>query len=304
MSFAKSKNDFSKKDMNFFSEFNSGASQQISSAFPIFLLVAIVILAVTLIVWIVCGIQIMKKQDRIDEIRAEMVSPEYQERLSRKDKSQLEVEDLREYYYVISTLDARVADKTSSSVQTLIDCRNALPDDAILLSYHDEDGVVEIHGQTLKRESTYNYGKLLEDLGIFSFIETEIHIMDPIEAGYDKETLMFANVLYVFTYKCTLNGHYTLTYASFIDGTNPTPLTATVSVMKESGANYELKDINTIVVDGTTYKLNGVKINDTAVDATKLSEIKDNNCLSGKMGSNMDVKFMYIQADDSNGGES
>ena len=55
MSFAKSKNDFSKKDMNFFSEFSSATSQQISSAFPIFLLATVAILAITLIVWIVCG---------------------------------------------------------------------------------------------------------------------------------------------------------------------------------------------------------------------------------------------------------
>ena len=69
MSFAKSKNDFSKKDMNFFSEFSSGASQQLSSSFPFFLLATVAILAITLVVWIVCGIQIMNKQNKINDIK-------------------------------------------------------------------------------------------------------------------------------------------------------------------------------------------------------------------------------------------
>ena len=79
MSFAKSKNDFSKKDMNFFSEFSSATSKQISSAFPIFLLATVAILAITLIVWIVCGIQIMNKQNKINDIKKEMNSADMQE---------------------------------------------------------------------------------------------------------------------------------------------------------------------------------------------------------------------------------
>ena len=109
MSFAKSKNDFSKKDMNFFSEFSSATSQQISSAFPIFLLATVAILAITLIVWIVCGIQIMNKQNKINDIKKEMNSAEYQQRRAAKDKSQAEVEQLRSYYYEISTLDSKIA---------------------------------------------------------------------------------------------------------------------------------------------------------------------------------------------------
>ena len=76
MSFAKSKNDFSKKDMNFFSEFSSGASQQLSSSFPFFLLATVAILAITLVVWIVCGIQIMNKQNKINDIKKTMASAE------------------------------------------------------------------------------------------------------------------------------------------------------------------------------------------------------------------------------------
>ena len=85
MSLANSKNDFSKRDMNFFSEFTSAASQQFSSAFPFFLLAALAILVITLVIWGVCSFEIMKKQNRINDLRAEMASAEYQERLAKKD---------------------------------------------------------------------------------------------------------------------------------------------------------------------------------------------------------------------------
>lgn len=305
MSFAKSKNEFSKKDMNFFSEFSSGASQQISSVFPIFLLFTVLILGITLIVWIVCGVKSMKAQDKIDKIRAEMNSPEYQERLSRKDKSQVEVEDLREYHYVVSSLDTKVADKSSSSVNTLVQCKDALPNDAYLTKYHDEDGIVEITGQTLFRESAYNYGKKLDETGLFSFVKDVITIEDPIETGYDKSSLMFANVQYQFTYTCTLKGHFTVTHASFINGTTPTPLTPVYSESKKAGEEYNIEKVNTIVVDGVTYNLDTVKIDGTAVDAADFNIIKSNDCVSGRVASNVNIELMYVAAEeDSNGGES
>lgn len=306
MSFAKSKNDFSKKDMNFFSEFSSGASQQISSLFPVFLLLTVLILGITLVIWIVCGIQIMKKQDKIDDIRAEMASEEYQTRLGQKDQSQIEVEDLRQYYYVLSTLDSRVTGKTISSVETLKACKNALPDDAVLKSYHDEDGIVEVSGIALSRESCFNYGKTLDDTGIFSFMQETVSTADPIASGYDKDTLMFGVVQYEFSYRCTISGSFTLSYARFVDGTSPTPLTQLITKSYQTGEEYSIQGVSTFELDGVSYTLTNVKINDTAVDADKLNEIIAADAFAGKMGENLNVEFLYTSTseDDTNGGES
>lgn len=305
MSFAKSKNDFSKKDMNFFSEFSSGTSQQISSVFPIFLLLTVLILGITLIVWIVCGVQIMNKQNEIDDIKAYMASADYQKRLSQKDNVQLEVEDLRQYYYVLSTLDARVSDKTMASVDTLKACRNALPDDCVMNLYHDEGGVVEVSGYALNRISILNYAQTLNETGLFTYIEEHDAIADPIDRGYDKDTLMFGNVQYTFHYFCSISGHYTLSWASFVDGTVPTPLTKLVSKSYASGEEYTLDNITSLEVDGVKYTLSNVKINDTAVDKNELQKILTDKKLTGRISGNTDVKLMYTAVEsNSNGGES
>lgn len=305
MSFAKSKNDFSKKDMNFFSEFSSGASQQITSAFPIFLLLAVLILGITAIIFIVCAVQVNDKQGKIDDIRAEMASEEYQQRLNRKDKSQIEVEDLRQTHYVLSSLDAKVSDRSVSSVENLEKCKNALPADAVMTSYHDSKGTIEIVGVTLTCDSAFNYGKKLDETDLFSFTEQSISIFDPIENGYDKESLMFGMLQYDFTYKCTLNGHYTLSYASFVDGTTPAPLTQLETLALKSGEEYNIGSIVNKNVDGVNYQLTNIKINDTAIDANKLAEYTSSDSFYGRIGSNMDVKFMYTAIDDTtDGGES
>lgn len=301
MSFAKSKNDFSKKDMNFFSEFSSATAQQMSSAFPIFLLATVAILAITLIVWIVCGIQIMNKQNKINDIKKVMNSQEYQEQLAKKDQSQAEVEELRSYYYEISTLDSKVASKTVAASTTLTTIKDCLPDDTVLSKYDNIDGVVTVSGHSISRESALNYLHLLEDKGLFVAIEDTIKPYDPIEMGYRKDTLWFGNMQYSFNFVCTLKGYVTLTYASFIDGPTPTPLSVLSTQSFNVGAEYKLPNIATYSQDGIEYKLTNVKINGTAVTPERLAEIIAANEISNKISSNTNIELLYTA---NNGGES
>ncbi|MBO4927826.1 MAG: hypothetical protein J5379_06225 [Clostridiales bacterium] len=303
MSFAKSKNDFSKKDMNFFSEFSSAASQQISSAFPIFLIATVAILVITLLVWIICGIQVMKTQDKINDLKATMASADYQARLAAKDQSQAEVEELKSYFYVLSSLDAKVSGKNTSAVETLTTVVSVLPDDTILTFYQDTDGTVDIQGQCLNRESAYNYLNLLKEKDIFSFIEEEIKAIDPVaDLQYKKETLMFGTMQYNFAFTCTLKGHYTLSWASFIDGTVPTPLTNLRTQTFSAGSDFKLPDIATYSENGVNYTLTNIKVNGTAVSPEQLQEAINNNAYAGKVSSTMNIEFMYKVAEE--GGES
>ncbi|MBP5416341.1 MAG: PilN domain-containing protein [Clostridiales bacterium] len=293
MSFAKSKNEFSKKDMNFFSEFSSSTAQQMSSAFPFFLLATVVILAFTLIVWIVCGIQIMNKQNKINDIKKEMNSAEYQERLRNKDKTQAEVEDLRNYHFQLTSLDNKIATKTVADTLTLKTIKDSLPDDAVLTSYHEVDGVIEIQGQTLNRDSALNYLHLLDEKNLFSAIEDQIKPFVPSELGYDKKNIMFGHMGYSFRFLCTRSGLVTLTHSSFIDGNTPVPLTQLNSETKAPGDPYSLTKIKEITVDGVKYTLSNVKINGTAVTPAVLDDIKTKDEITGKMSGNVNIELLY-----------
>ena len=301
MSLAKSKNDFSKRDMNFFSEFSSAASQNFSSAFPFFLLAALAILVITLVVWGVCSFEIMKKQNRINDLRAEMASAEYQARLAQKDAAQAEVETLREYHYVLSSLDTQISSVSISSAETLKTVVDNLPNDAVLTKYTDENGIVTIEGSALDRTSAYNYLKLLHDTELFSFEEEVTDAFDPTSNGYDKESLMFGVFKYNFVFKCTLKGHYTVSWASFIEGAVSTPISQMRSQSFSAGSSYSIPDIATFTDNGITYELSTIKINGVAVSDQVLSEAKLKNELTGKVSSQISIEFMYKAAE---GGES
>lgn len=302
MSFAKSKNDFSKKDMNFFSEFSSATSQQISSAFPFFLLATVAILVVTLLVWIICGIQVMNKQNKINDLRNQMADPKYQARLADKDKSQAEVEDLRNYLYVLTSLDSKVSGKSVAYVETLKAVRECMTDDMFLTGYRDTAGTVEIKGQTVRRESALNFLNLLKERDLFSFVVDTIEPFDPAELGYSRENLMFGNMGYSFTFTCTLRGHYTLSWASFIDGKTPTPLSELSTYSYGIGSTFQLQDIAKKNVDGVDYKLVNVKVNGKALSKEEVESIIAANEYSGKMSGNTTVDFLYTAVE--NGGES
>ena len=304
MSLAKSKNDFSKRDMNFFSEFSSAASQNFSSAFPFFLLVALGIIIVTLIVWIACSVSTMKKTNRINDLRAEMNSQEYLDKLSRKDKSEAEVAELRQYNYVISTLQNKVAGTTTASAETFAACVEALPNDTVLTYYDDTDGTVEIHGTSISAESPSNYLKTLADKDLFSFYEDVITPYNPIEGGYSEKNLIMGEMRYEFVFKCTLKGHYAVTWAYFLDGPTLTPLSELKTSSFNAGKEYQIQNVAKFQGEGVTYELTNIKINGVPVSSATLAEAIATDELKGKVSTSMNVELIYAAPATSEGGAS
>ena len=170
----------------------------------------------------------------------------------------------------------------------------------MLTYYDDAEGVVTIKGQCLYRASAFNYLKTLKDKDIFSFVVERIEALDPIKEGYDQDSLMFGTMLYTFEFSCTLKGHYSVSWALFVDGVTPTPLTSLQTATYSVGSTYTIADIASYSADGVNYNLTNVTVNGMAITAQELQEAITNNTLTGKVSSNMDIQFFYT-AD--NGGE-
>ncbi|MBP5299234.1 MAG: hypothetical protein J6Z09_08800 [Lachnospiraceae bacterium] len=293
MSLAKSKNDFSKRDMNFFSEFSSAASQNFSSAFPFFLLVALSILVITIVVWVICNFSIMKKNNEKNQLLKDMADPQYQQQLAQKDTVQAEVEELQEYHYVLSSLESRLGTVAVSDVETMKAVVNSLPNDTILTYYDDLEGIVEIHGTSLNQKSPQNYMHLLEQTGRFSFTQAKILPFDPVKNGYNQDNIMFGTMKYEFEFKCTIKGHYMLSRTKFLDGKNPQPITEKQYNQADINEVKTLEGISKVEVNGTTYELTNVKINSVAISAQALEEAKRTDKLKVTVTSNTDVELYY-----------
>ena len=202
-----------------------------------------------------------------------------------------------------TAVDANVLiyERTKEELRSGKNIKAAIPDDTVLTSYHEVDGIIEIQGQSLNRESALNYLHLLDDMKIFSSVEDSIKPIDPSELGYDKTNLMFGNMGYTFKFVCTRDGHVNLTHSSFVDGDTPTPLEPLITESKSAGEAYSLTQIANKTVDGVEYKLTNVKINGTAVSPETLAEYIAKDEISGKMSGNVNIELMYTA---NNGGAS
>jgi hypothetical protein len=246
----------------------------------------------------------MKKTNRANELRSTMNSPEYLEKLSRKDQTQAEVEELRQYSYVISTLEVKVSGTTTAAAETFTSVVDALPNDTVLTFYDDTNGTVEIHGTSINSESPLNFLKTLSDKELFSFIEDSIKPFDPIAGGYTEKSLIMAEMRYEFVFKCTLKGHYAVTWARFLDGPTLTPLTEVSTNSYNAGKDYLIQSVATYQTEGVNYTLTNIKINGAPVSAATLAEAIATNELKGKVATTMNIELVYTAPAEGEGGAS
>lgn len=290
------RNDFSKKDMNFLSEFSS-SNTQVASLIPVFLLVVVIAIAVVVGITAVIKIQEATKTKATKELRDEMNSEEYQEKLSSYDSTTMVVADLRSYHFVLSELDARVKALTVVNPATLNAVVEQLPADTILTGYEEKDGKVIIRGTSLESYSPMNYLETLQSKGIFEFISiTEIKPFTPTENSYTPEIMMAVDDYYTFEFVGTLKGSYSVSYSQYIEGETPTSISSVSASVLASGDAYTIPTPLNISYEGANYTLSSITINGVVVNADILAEAKRDEQITGMVDSAKEVKIFYTQS--------
>lgn len=320
MALVTKKPEISKKDMNFFSEFSSSAGQ-VASYISIALIGFIAFLFVAIVLFALVSIQKASVQNKIDKLTTEMNSEEYLEKLSSYDDLNLQLSDYQGQYYEMSQLYAKVSTvdcPKSSLLDTIFgytasdaDTGNAdLPDsmrssiasnvplDVIITDFLYENGAITIEGTGMTMYSAPNFAHLLREQGLFVFIEcTSNQAIDFSALGISADDYATATK-YTFKIIGSLQSDYSVSVSKFVDGTTPTPLGAMETVTASAGTEYDITDITNIEVDGVSYTLARVLINDTALSTEDLSTAISTGALTERVNMDLTIDLYYTVSTD------
>jgi Tfp pilus assembly protein PilN len=284
--------DASKKDMNFFSEFTS-SSTQVASALTIALVLFVLVFLVATVLYVFVLTKTSATQKEIKKIKAEMSSEEYTLAISGYEDSSSTMEGLREYLYVLTSLQGRIEEKQFADTKYMDTITSEVPNEITLTQLEYIDGAIVVSGNSVTYTAPLDMVAKLQDSGTFTFVSiNDITQRDLIAEGLTAEE--YATVKkYTFSFTGSLESSYSVSVARFTnDGVN-TPLSSRDVKVYLVGENYGVSTVSAITVDGVNYTLAKVLINDSAVTVDQLANILAADAITGRVSSTVDIKLYY-----------
>lgn len=289
---ATKKVDASKKDMNFFSEFTS-SSTQVASALTIALVLFVVVFLVATVLYIFVLTKTGSTKDEIAKIKREMSSDDYALAISGYEKSSSTMEGLRQYLYVLTTLQGRIEEKKFADTQYMDTITSSVPNDITLTGLEYVDGAILVSGTSLTYTAPLDMVAKLQDSGTFTYVSiNEITQSDLLAEGLTAEEYVTVKK-YKFSFTGSLESSYSVSVARFTnDGAN-TPLSSRDVKVYAVGESYGIAGVTSISVDGVNYTLAKILINDNAVTPDQLANILAADAITGRVSSTIDIKLYY-----------
>ncbi len=283
----------SKKDMNFFSEFG-GSGGQVGSYMSMILIIFLGFIVIGVMVYGVFFLQAVSIRSDIDVLNAKMQSPEYQQKLDNYAALNDTLNVLNQEYYDISYLYANIeARDTVDSAYMDVIAKN-LPKDILLTNFSYNAGKIILQGSSLTNTAPLDLIASLTEESLFSRVE--IDAIDQIMT--DKDV---ADIDYIFIYKydfaitCYVNESYAVSINKMVDDATSEALAPINVTQYAIGDTYSEKGIATFTtLDGKTYTLARVLVNDVAVSKDKLAEIVAADSVEGIVTADVSIKLYYV----------
>lgn len=284
--------DASKKDMNFFSEFTS-SSTQIASALSIALVLFVLVFLVATVLLIFVLTKTATTKNDINKIKSEMGSDEYKKALSGYEDSSSTMEGLREYLYVLTSLQGRINDMQFADTKYMDTITSMVPDVITLTNLEYVDGAIIVSGNSDNYSAPLDMIAKLQDSNTFTFVGiNSIAQRDLLAEGLTAEE--FATVKqFTFSFTGSLKSSYFVSVTGFANDATGKPLSTRDAKEYLVGESYGISEITSYTVDSVEYKLARVVINDTAVSADQFSEILAADAITGRVSSTVDIKLYY-----------
>ncbi len=284
--------DASKKDMNFFSEFTS-SSTQVASALSIALVVFALVFIVATVLFIVVLTKTATAKKEISKIKSEMGSAEYTAALSGYEGSSATMASLREYLYVLTSLQGRIEEMQFADTKYMDAITSTVPDVITLTDLEYIDGAIVVAGTSETYSAPLDMIAKLQDSGTFTFVSiNDITQKDLLADGLTPEE--YATVKkYKFSFTGSLESSYSVSVTRFANDATGKPLSARDTKVYLVGENYGIAKVVSYNVDSVNYKLARVVINDSAVSIDQLSQILAADAISGRVSSTVDIKLYY-----------
>ncbi len=284
-----SKKDFSKKDMNFFSEFTASSQRTtktiIAAAFGVvgvIVICALVCLGLAITYW---GLKA-----NVQAYQVKFASEEYANLDITSQNLAQSLASRNEQLYALSSMRYNVDSSKNASVAVADAIAAAVPSDTILTDYDITGSIVTIGADTFSYYSQVEMINRLQQTELFASVQItgSRNAMPSFQDAWESYVM---NADYHFSVTAILNGMYVVSVARLSQaGIVFTPYEN--SVVK-GGAVFSLDDVSTYSYDGIEYQLTSILLNGSAVSPEQLSEIFNNNNFSMVVGGDCKVQFYY-----------
>jgi len=290
---ASQKTEFSKKDMNFFSEFTTSGSQVVSS-FAIVLLVFALVLIYAMGSFLFNKIKMDNTQKKIDNIQAQIDNDATKAKLDAYSQLKLDVDENRTYLYVLKQLDIRQGEYLHADTQMMDTIAKSIPGDITITSLEYEEGQVVISGNAATASAPLQMAEILQDLDTFYYVSIDsINSIEQTDVeNLSTEELAVINRFY-FTFTGSLQSSYNVTFTRILDNSTQTPLDTPTVLTLGAGETYTVTDINSFTYDGKTYNLTRVLINGNKPTTDDMKRYVAANAITGRATTKTDIKLYY-----------
>jgi Tfp pilus assembly protein PilN len=290
---ASQKNDFNKKDMNFFSEFTTSGSQVVSS-FAIVLLIFALVLVYAMGTFLFNKIKMDNTQKKIDAIQGQIDNEATKAKLDAYSQLKLDVDENRTYLYVLKQLDIRQGEYLHADTIMMDTIAKSIPGDIAITGLTYEEGQVVISGSAATAAAPLQMVEILQDLNTFYYVSIDqIETIDQtaIENLSPEELAIIDR--FFFTFTGSLESSYNVTYTRILDNSTQSPLDTPTVMALAAGETYSIPDINSFTYDGKTYTLTRILINGNKPTTDDMQRFIDANAVTGRATTKTDVKLYY-----------
>lgn len=290
------KNDFSKKDMNFFSEFSSSGAKNakiLTASLGVLLIVAVIGLGV----FSILKIQTARVQSKINDIQSELKDSDNLQAIQDFEQLSIEVARLREYVYVLTDLDTRLESMPFASSSVMDTLTEEIPAEIALTTVTFKEGAVTFGGTSDTYDAPLNYAQLLQEKNLFTYVHVETIPYNHPDSELTPEEIQLLNK-YTFILVGTLESSYSVRFTRYLD-TEPKILLG-VPVTKDylAGESYGETDIATFTQDGETYTLSRILIDGTLVPPEQFQAMLDADAVTGNTLATTSIELYYKVSDD------
>lgn len=297
------KTELTKKDMNFFSDFTT-SSTQVASAMSLILVIFAIVFVLAVGLFLLINAQSAGVQKEINEIKNEMSSEYYTTALDDYYATKLSMESRREYLFVLTSLQARMADKVFAETKYMDIINDNIPENVSITAIKYEDGAISVSGTCETHSAALEMAAKLQEMNTFTYVNINSIIKKDWVA--DGVVSIEATELwqYTFTFTGSLLSEYPVIVNQYVNDETASPLSAASMRIYPVGESYGYTDITQITVDGVNYTLSKVLINETPVQDDVLARIISTDSITGKVTGKVSIKLLYDVAAEKGGDQS
>ena len=292
---------YGKKDINFFAAFTESARKQARMLLYV-ILIALVFFGIFFFWLIIDLIKNGVVKSEINKLNEELASPEYAKLEIEYKNLQNTLTERNKYYYALTEMRREVDETSAASTDLEAVLSTSIPSDTYIDTYSISGNQMIITGSTFNYYSVEELVNMMQDSDVFVNLNLDVSRHDDEQGsstGPDGEqTLNVIDVYYDFTISGNLTLDAYISVGRFVSDAQGviSPLGGVETVKYTMGDPYSVDGITSYEVNGVTYSLSYVTINDVRVDDEQYAAFYANNAISGLAMENTEIELYYTEA--------